>query len=368
MQTISLPVLDRSADSTALFVDEAKTYLGKDDFTILGFNGDDPTGASDMWEMPKSRYFKNLCHFLALGGFLPKSLKKAHTGNRLYIWGEDYAWAGIEGVNLPEVQKESTIEWGTAIILAKPESFRSKEKREWKEAIEKKGCRFISLNQLYCEKVAEAATTEADLINYITNVGGKLNSEGWWEIKFKRYTLVEVKFHEGTWYYREGTQEFELRNYHTIGGLVPQSKHAVMLMVLNYLLTSKTEEDLRGRRAFMSNVFVDNIYVGYSHKLLDKFNANKCGTLLAGLGANTLMPVLAKDGNLVCAAKAYEALGYSVFMHKGAKYIVVSAECAGFARQGNKTYVGWHADKQAKLTGRNLFSVPTAGLYVDDED
>lgn len=366
MQTV--PALDRYADSTALFVDQARSYLGADDFTILSFNGEDPTGAQDMWENPKSRFLKNLCHFLALGGFLPESVKKARAENRLYVWGEDYAWAGNEGLSLPEVQQESQINWVDAVILAKPESFRSKVKREWKEAMEAKGCRFISLNELYSMKVAEASTSEEDLINYIKNVGGKLSAENWWEIKFKKYTLVEIKLHEGTWYYREGTQEFVLRNYHTVGGLVPNSKHAVMLAVLNYLLTSKNEEDLRGRRAYMSNVFVDNIYVGYSHKLLDKFNANKCGTLLAGLGVNTLMPVLAKDGNLVRAAKAYEAIGCSVFMHKGAKYIVVGAECAGFARQENKTFVGWHADKQAKLTGRNLFSVPTAGLYIDDEE
>lgn len=362
------PKFDRTADSTSLFVDEVQKFLSKDDFTILSFNGEDPTGAKNMWENPKSRFFKNLCHFAALGGFLSTIAVEARQNGQLFVWQDDFPWAGSEGINLPSVSMSDDSLLVKDSVLIHKSSFTKKEAREWKERKEKEGVVFMSHNQLYCAKVAESKIDEEGVTTYIQNLGGKF-VDGWWQIKFKKFTTLEVKFQDGTWIYREGNQELVLRRYHTIGGQVPQSPNAIMLIVLNYLLTSRNEEDLRGRRAFLSNVFIDPIFVGYSHRLLDRFNGNKCGTLLGGVSAKTLMPVIVKDGNLVAAAKAYEAKGMSVFMHKGAKYIVVEAECAGFARsEEGKTFVAWHADKQAKLTGRNLFSVPTAGEYVDDDE
>lgn len=328
-------------------------------------HAEDQTGCSELWDTAKSRYFRNLCHFLTLGGILPSFAVNAHKKGKLFTWNGGFAWAEeVLGLAVAKETEYSNLQ--DAVVIYK---HLNKEEKEAAELLkERYGVRFLTINELYCHKVAETNVTEEQLVAYIQNMGGKLSADGWWQIKFKRYTLLEVKFENGSWVYREGTQELHLRRFHSLSGLVPKSSHAVMLVVLNYLLTSKNEEDLRGRRAFMSNVFVDPIHVGYSHKLLDKFVENKLGAIRLGLNQNNWMPALCKDGDLVTAAKAYENAGYSVFMHKGAKYVVVQAECAGFARQEGKTFVAWHADKQAKLTGRNLFSVPTAGLYVEDDE
>lgn len=351
-------------DCNTVFLHEARGLMSEMDWKILSYSGEDETGSSMMWENPKSRFSKNLYHFLALGGFLPSIVTDALAKGKLYSYSENtYPW--VSSLNIPDYATPG-LDLYSAVIIYRRLNIKDKEVVE---TLKKKyQVTFLSLNDLYCHKVAETDVTEDQLVAYLQNVGGKL-IEGWWQIKFKRYTILEVKFDKdkGSWIYREGSQELVLRNFHSVSGLVPTSKHTIMLVVLNFLLTSKNEEDLRGRRAFMSNVFIDPIFVGYSHKLLDKFNSNKLGAIRLGCGRNW-MPALVKDNDLVTAAKAYEEKGYSTFLHKGAKYVVIEAECAGFARSEGKTFVAWHADKQAKLTGRNLFSVPTAGEYIDDEE
>jgi hypothetical protein len=382
---MSLPIYDRAASesNTSAYVEAVKAYLPEWDFEILCYRNDDLTGASDMWESSNNRFFRNLVHFVSLGGIIPNSVKQAAEFNKLFVWSEDDVsgwnahlplakseekWADKTGAEVSEKMFNASVSSNLqgAIILYKKLSSSERKLLETLQATFK--FTLMNMNDIYAAKVAEANVTEEDAFAYIRSLNGKMNEQGWWTIKFRKYTTLEVKLENGVWSYREGTQDLVLRNYHTISGKVPNSKHAVMISVLNYLLTSRTEEDLRGRRAFMSNVFVDKIYVGYSHKLLDKANANKAGTILLGLSDKNHFPVLAKDGDLVKAAKAYEALGYSVFMHKGGKYIIIEAECVGFTRNEDKTQVAWYADKHAKLTGRALFLVATAGEYFEDDE
>jgi hypothetical protein len=377
--TSSLPIYNhQEADSTVSYLEAVKEGIPVWDWEILCYRDDDPTGSFDMWDNPKSRFFKSLVHFVSLGGIIPQSVYQANRDGKLFTWSEEdsYGWSA----HLPKANE--TGEWVThdegdkefkpssnlqgATILYKKLS--SSERKLLNKLKSQFNLRLMNLHDIYSEKVAETDVTEESIITYIKSLNGKMNENGWWVIKFKKYTLLEVKLEKGIWYYREGTQDLVLRNYHTISGIVPVSKHSVMLAVLNFLLTSKTEEDLRGRRAFMANVFVDKIYVGYSHKLLDKANSNKVGCIQLGLSDKNHFSLLVSDGNLVGAAKAYEKLGYSVFMHKGGKYIVVEAECVGFTRNDDKTQVAWYADKHAKLTGRALFMVATAAEYIEDEE
>ena len=89
----------------------------------------------------------------------------------------------------------------------------------------------------------------------------------------------------------------------------------------------------------------------------------KMGALSLGLRGLIPTLVMSKDGDLISGAEAYEAQGFSVFMHKGGKYIVVDAEHMGFARIEEKTFIAWKADKHVKYTGRMLSGVPTAAEY-----
>lgn len=372
---MTVPIYD---ESTAEYLDAVKNYLPAWDWEILCYRSEDPLGSYDMWDSPRNRFFRSLAHFVSLGGIIPQSMYKANRENKLFVWSDadSFGWTS----HLPRANEAG--EWETqeegdkvfkpssnlqnATIIYKKLS--ASERKLLNKLQTQFNFKLVNLNDIYAEKVAESNVTEENLVSYIKNIKGKMNENGWWVIKFKRYTTIEVKFQDGVWHYREGTQDLVLRNYHAISGKPPVSQHAVMLAVLNYLMTSRTEEDLRGRRAFMSNVFVDKIYVGYSHKLLDKANANKVGCIALGCSEKNHFTVLAKDNNLVRAAKAYEDLGYSVFMHKGGKYIVVEAECVGFTRNEDKTQVGWYADKHAKLTGRALFMVATAAEYIEDEE
>ncbi len=365
---MSIIKFDRLEDETTNFVAQA-TELMPLDIKILGFKGDDATGCSEMWENPRHRYFRNLCYYVALDGILPKAVKDAYDNGVLYSFVGGYHWTGDEGISLPELDPTKRLELKGAIALYDPKGLKDAQ-LQLKISYEELGVKFITPNQMYSEKIREATVSKDDFICYLENIGGKVVN-GDWNIKFRKYSSLTIRYDEdkANWVFLQGTQELDLRNYFAISSVPLYGQpHKMALLVVNYLMTSFDENDFKGRLAYMSGVFKDITSVGFEHKLLSKFKHNKVGLLQIGV-ANAWLPLMTEGGDMVAAAKAYEKLGFSVFMHKGAKYIVVDAGMTGFARTPEgKTQVAWAADKAAKLTGRALWNVPTAVEYIDDDE
>lgn len=355
---------------------------------ILYYFGEDATGGYDhlVSLQKRSQFYKNICYFAALGGFLPKSVMDALQNNIhpvedkmpldeqvIYTWSAKYSypWA-TEVLGLEDVSEELTALKEGNIVLIKPNKYGKFDKKTKKliKLLSSKGVIFKTLTDLYCEKLTEAEITAADISTYLHNLGAKEISPNKWELKVVKRLALDLEYDPDldNWILWEGTQKLYLRNFHAFNGEIPATqKHTAFITVINYLITGLGVDTFKGRKAFLSDVFEDITYVGYSHKLLNKFKANKLGNLAVEMTPNKCLPIVSKSRDLLTSAGSYEEAGHSVFLHKGAKYCVIDAECAFFSRQEGMTNVAWQSDKRSKLTGRNLFSVATAGK-VDESN
>lgn len=222
-----------------------------------------------------------------------------------------------------------------------------------------------TLSDVHGQSIGETNIGQADLEWLIRTLGGKVAGKGAFTLRVSKWLEVKLQFleKEGVWAYEEdGTVQKKTRLYYTINGR-PADTHKALACGLAYFMNATGEQDYKGRRAFLPSLFQDEISVGYSHPMLNQATPRKMGALSLGLRGLIPTLIMSKDGDLISGAEAYEALGYSVFMHKGGKYIVIDAEAIGFARIENKTYVAWKADKHVKYTGRQLAMVPTAAEY-----
>lgn len=342
------------------------------DALVLAFKDDDSTGNKDYWENRKSRQFINLCWWLALDGFFPSDLRRAIEEGKVIRCGNVPAWVEDEdGLNVPDLEDVmDTPEalHGMHVIgdLAASQmftsyqdvaNFRSRYKiKEW------------NTTRIFNATLSEAEVTQEVLHNFLTNTGFKLLEDGRWSFLFKSYSEVTLEWDEehDTYIVGVNDDEKELKQFFFLNNVaISKEPHKMALLVVGYLLASFKETELTGRFAFLSAAFVDEVYVGFSHDILEQFRRNKCGIVQMHIKPRNFLPIMENGGDLVSAASEFERLGHSVFMHKGGKYIVVDAECAGFSRINGHTHVAWYADKEAKLTGRNLFSVATAAEWVD---
>jgi hypothetical protein len=346
------------------FLAETKSYMSLS-YTILSYEGDDPTGNQEIYEEGKGkRHFRNLCHYIALGGFLPKELEDAHKGGTLFHWGSSsYPWAE----NLFSALDYDSCPEGASIIIKpnkKDGGFNKETKTLMAALVNQKKVSFHTEDSLYSDLVVSAEVGEDQVINYLKNIGAKIY-EGWWKVTLLKGINLEVKYEDNKWSYRNGGAESVVRNFHSINGQPIINQHKVILITLNYLVTSSNQNVFKGRKAFLSGVFIEPVTLGYSHAILDRGIANKLGTLGTYIG-NNFFPILYNTKDLLGPCQAFEDLGYSVFFHKGGKYAIINADCVGFTRKEGKTRIPYHADKRSKFTGRVLCMVPTAAEYVDD--
>lgn len=342
------------------------------DAMILAFKHDDSTGSKDYWDRRKTRQFINLNWWLALGGFLPTKLRQQLEAGRVVRCGDVPAWCEEDGLNLPDI--EDVIESGESTLmglhvvgsLAKSSifpdyqavaNFKSRYKiTEW------------NTTTMFSASLRRAEVTQEVLNNFLTNIGAKRLEDGRWSFLFKTYNELTLEWDEehNTYIVGVDDDEKELKRFFYLNNVaIADEPHKMALLVVGYLLASFKSTELTGRFAFLSSAFVDDVYVGFTHDILEQFRRNKCGVLQMFINDKTHLPTMQDGGDIVVAASAFESRGHAVFMHKGAKYIVIDAECAGFSRNNGNTYVAWYADKEAKLTGRNLFSVATALEWVD---
>lgn len=348
------------------------------DAKVLAFKNDDPEGSKCFWDRKKSRQFVLLNWYLALGGFFPTELRTALESGKVARCGKVPAWVEDEedGLNIPEFDDildlnntEPLHDLHVIGDLSKSEYFAAADNNTLSRFKGRYNIKEWTVTKIFNHRLEEAEVTQQELYNFLENIGAEfIEEENRWSYLFKTYSEVTLEWDEtnNTYILSVNEDEKELRRFLHLNGLVLANQpHKVALLILGYLLSSFQETDLTGRHAFLSEVYVDEVYVGFTHDILEQFRRNKCGTLGLHISEKNFLPTIENRKDYVLAASDYQSLGYSVFMHKGAKYIVVEAECCGFARIENETFVAWYADKEAKLTGRNLFSVATAAEYID---
>ena len=281
-------------------------------------------------------------------------------------------------------------------LLVKPPY--SGNSRKTLAALVEGGMKLVTLADLHAQSIANADITEKDVVRFLLSMGAKRDmTTGEYNLSPRKYVSFKIKFltEEGVWSYREDDgRVLKTRLFYGVNGLAPKSSHAVFLMALSYLVQGSNYQQIKGRRAFLANLFQDEVTVGWSHPILDQFIPRKLGTLQVGVNHATWLLDVAKDSDFMSVLEAYDAKGYSSFVHKGGKYAVIEAECTGFSvlpkniddlvkqyaddeeglraavmaaketlsPEDMETFVGWLADKLPKYTGRALWLVPSAAM------
>ena len=281
-------------------------------------------------------------------------------------------------------------------LLVKPPY--SGKNRKTLAALVEGGMKLVTLADLHAQSIANADITEKDVVRFLLSMGAKRDMKtGEYTLSPRKYVSFKIKFltEEGVWSYREDDgRVLKTRLFYGVNGLAPKSSHAVFLMALSYLVQGSNYQQIKGRRAFLANLFQDEVTVGWSHPILDQFIPRKLGTLQVGVNHATWLLDVAKDSDFMSVLEAYDAKGYSSFVHKGGKYAVIEAECTGFSvlpknidslvkqyaddeeglraavmaakeslsPEDMETFIGWLADKLPKYTGRALWLVPSAAM------
>lgn len=335
---------------------------------------------------PMSRHLM----FFEIMGLMPSKLREAYERGQLVTYGDSIKWAGANGLNLPRADKgEIKGKLSENFMIMDFVGIKDQTKTILKK-MQDKGLTILSQHDMVAMRFAEAKPSLRMVNHYINNLGGIPTGDGWTYIGFDRKGQVglEVRYNiaDKVWEIRNGDNITQVRKYFYLSssnehGYIPTSAEAVFCLVLDWLFTRKDRDGFKGALAFMADVFVDKITVGFGDSgrdgkgQLEHFLENKVGMLqvaLAGKGQvhnGTFMPFLQRGGDLGKAFQAYEAAGYTVFNHKTGRFIVVDAGMAGMARVDGRTILSVAVDKEAKGSGRlSLGCIPTAALWVEDDN
>lgn len=329
------------------------------DYKILSYIDQDNTGLEDHLTRQGNRHWRKFCFYAAIGGLLPIAIKD----NDFYYWDNESAHPWSAECASPIDQSHLAEGVRKVNVLVNNIS------KEENKLLVAAGCRKVTLTDLITAKLSEAVEwfTYEDTVNYLHNIGAKyIKEDECWSISIGRYAEVLVRYHEDHWYLDDGSEEDELKEFVCVNTMSMHNKHLNVVFALFYILSGLRENEVKGRKAYSPFLFVDKVYVGFTHDIYETARRHKVGIAGFTVKARNFFPELGNSSAIVEASRLYEGMGWSVFMQKGAKYIIVHAECVGFARIEGRTHVAWYADKEAKLTGRNLFTVATALEWVED--
>ena len=361
----------------------------------------------EFYEVDKSPFQKSLAYY-AMIPLWPQWFSKAIEKGNVYTYeqsSDNHQFGFSEALGISTITPESLdleadeLDPGLKgkYLLVKP-PFKGEEHKKTIAALVEGGMKLVSLADLHAASIAEADITAEEVTRFLLCFGAKRDIKtGEYLLSPCRYVQLKVKYlaEEGVWAYREDDgRVLKTRLFYGINGLAPKSCHAVFLMALAYICEGKTYQAVKGRRAFLANLFQDEVTVGWSHPILDHFIPRKLGTLQVGVNHATWLLDVAKDSDFMSVLEAYDAKGYSSFVHKGGKYAVIEAECTGFSvlpkniddlvkqyaddeeglraavmaakeslsPEDMETFIGWLADKLPKYTGRALWLVPSAAM------
>lgn len=368
---VMFPVIsedEKMDDYKEEFLAAAKEFFGELQWKVLST----AAGGADVEELlPLSYHYKNLCFWGAVGRVLPEFVVDAHAQNNLYVLKgaidrqPNLGWT----IDLPTFDPEKEIVGAGGITLVIPEKLKSKE---IKALGDKSGVRCVKMSTIMSSVLQDATISDEALNSFIHNVGAKsvVGEAGWLSFRITRYTSVEVNFN--TMEYRENGGEGEtkvMRNHYTFCGadaVTIAKRRDALFMVLGYLLTSRNDIVLKGRRANLSEIFVDAVHVGVKHTALATLLENKMGFVKVRPARGAFyMPILVEKSrmDLVKAAELVESLGMPTYLNKAGKFLAVAegANACGFTRVDGKGVSNTKVDKETKTLGRMLHGIATAG-------
>jgi hypothetical protein len=310
------------------------------------------------WRQPTVKLF--LFWNNVIGGIFPDYIKVAAEEGRLFQHGLDLDLPGIECITNA----------ADSIVLHKsmPNKLQKQLVKTW--------VKVRTLGELQVEKVQESVVTPKMIKEYLVSIGAKYNPD-------HSITGIQcgmdwgLRKVAGDWQFTLNGGEWNtFHRYAAINGVAEINIEKVVALFMSYLLASREAKQLTGKAAFCQFLFVDPVNVGFDHSLYSEYRKNKVSMIMLTpiYDGRTFKPgcpvkIAASNHCLLRAVESFEQKGLSVFMQKMGKYIVADAAMVGFHRnmETGAYSVAWKADKLPKLTGRALFTVPTALEWVEED-
>lgn len=398
-----LPVVNRLEDDENLsgWLQKVEKIMNPSDWEALQWRLEDRDMA-EFFGMFKSRFFLALAYY-AIVGLFPEGFWKRVEQGRVMVYeqsdtpsfGWTVAFPMIETISM-DIDLESQEmppSWIGKTLLVRP-PFRGKHAKTIK-ALKKGGMILQTISDLHARSVCEAEVSVQQVLMFLRCAGGKRDMDtGEWVLNVRKYVSIRVKYleDEGVWSYREDDEGrvLKTRLFYGLNGMIPKTSHSIFLLCLSYIMQGGNRKEVTGRRAFLADLFQDEVTVGWSHPILDAFIPRKLGNLQLGVNLVWCQDV-GKDPDFMPVVEQYEYKGYSTFVHKSGKYAVIEAECTGFSRLPKSleslikeagddedelrelvmvsketmghladTFIAWLSDKLSKYTGRALWLVPSA--------
>lgn len=400
-----LPVVNRMDDDDNLsgWLQKVESIMHPSDWEALQWRMDE-RDMTEFYGMFKSRFFLALAYYAVVGLFPEGFWNRVERGEvMVYEQSEDtpsFGWTvafpTITTLSVDSIDLETTEmpqDWVGKTLLVRP-PFRGKHAKTIK-ALEKGGMILQTLSDLHAKSVCQAEVSVQQVHQYLQCAGGKRDMDtGEWVLNVRKYVSIRVKYleDEGVWSYREDDGKVKkTRLFYGLNGMIPKSSNSIFLLCLSYIMQGGNRKEVTGRRAFLADLFQDEVTVGWSHPILDAFIPRKLGNLQLGVNHFVWSQDVGKDPDFMPVVEQYSYKGYSTFVHKGGKFAVIEAECTGFSRLPQTieslvkeagddeeklrelvmvskvsmgdladTYIAWLSDKLPKYTGRALWLVPSA--------
>jgi len=227
----------------------------------------------------------------------------------------------------------------------------------------------VNLPSMVSSAIVSAQVTHDDLRDFLLNIGAR--PQGGKLVGNNRQVEWAISKKDGDYLLHWGKRIRTFRSYFALHGVGLHDGVKLALIAMGSILSGQDAVAIRRGVKELSCLWVDEVTVGWSSSLYDEFLRHKVAllSLTARMSDFGTSIALKEDKpSMLQAAASYDAAGMSVFMHKGAGYIIADASMVGFHRnEDGAVSVAWKADKYAKLTGRALFCVPTAAEYIEDD-
>lgn len=235
------------------------------------------------------------------------------------------------------------------------------------DTLNEAGITVTTVGNLNLGFVMESEIGEEQFVDYLNKLDGsevEVDGKKYMRVQITRYDSLDVRYQDGELEILQGLMPSVGREWYSFNGQ-PVPKFKAWMVSLNYLLSSKNAIVLKGRKAFMEEVFVDNVYVGKVHPMLAIEKKEKLGNLQLGVGSDYRVPMTEKGTKEMmeeCARTLMDE-GIPTFMHKSGAYLLCGdgARAAGVDIVHGLYHYWLEADKASKRAGgRHLHGVATA--------
>lgn len=322
---------------------------------------------------PGTARFNSMVMWSVLGGCVPDALRdgnvyyiKGNLGGTIYRFTRECEDITI----LTSIEEIPALKEGDTVLVEDTNNIFNLRGQKadnlvgaWRDA----GVWVGTVNALLMQKLLETEVSEDMFVEYLSKLQGTPTSvEGktFSRVKITRYDSLDIRYEDGELEVLQGLKSNLGRNWYSFNGQ-PASKFKAWMVSLNYLVSSRSAQILKGRKAFMKEIFVDDVYVGKIHPLLAAQKTDKLGNLKLAMSKDPKV-ILTEKGSkemMEQASRIFMNEGIPTFMHKAGSYLLVDdgARAAGVDIIGGWYHYWLEADKASKRAGgRHLHGVATA--------